>query len=71
MKLILVHGNFQDAALKKVSEIKSNFNPLSVAEISEAGPGFNYSSPSLFSEKRLAILENPDLVKMVSINNHK
>lgn len=61
MKLILVHGNFQEALLKKVSQIKSGFDPLSITEISETGPGFSLSSPSLFSEKRMVILENPDL----------
>lgn len=61
MNSILVYGNFQNAVLKKISEIKSNFDPLAVTEISDAGPGFSFSSPSLFSENRLVILENPDL----------
>jgi len=57
MKLILLHGNFQDALLKKVTQIKRGFDPLSITENLEI-------SPSLFSEKRLVILENPD-IKMV------
>ena len=61
MNIVLVHGSFQSAVLKKIGEVKSNFDPLAVTEISDAGSGFSYSSPSLFSEKRLIILENPDL----------
>lgn len=63
MKLILVHGNFQDALLKKVSEIKKGFDSLSISEISGIQT-FSFSSPSLFSQKRLIVLENPD-IKMV------
>ncbi len=61
MKLILVHGNFQDALLKKVAQIKREFDSLAITEISDVDPGFNLSSPNLFSEKRLIILENPDI----------
>lgn len=61
MKLILLHGNFQDALLKKLSQIKKEFDPLSITEISEAGPGFNLSSPGLFSSDRMVIFENPDI----------
>lgn len=61
MKLILLHGSLQDAVIKKANQIKKEFNPLSVTEISDAGSGFHLSSPSLFSEKRLVILENPDI----------
>lgn len=61
MKLILVHGNFQSGVLKKVAEIKTGFDSLSITESFEDGPGFNFSSPSLFSDKRLVILENPDI----------
>ena len=61
MKLILIHGSFQDAVLKKLSQIKQGFDALSITEVSEAGPGFSISSPSLFSGNRLIILENPDI----------
>lgn len=61
MKLILIHGNLQEAVLNKLTQIKQGFDPLSVNEISDAGPGFSFASPSLFSEKRLVILENPDI----------
>lgn len=61
MKLILLHGNFQDALIKKASQIKKEFDPLSITELSEVGSGFSFASPGLFSQKRLIILENPDL----------
>lgn len=61
MKLILIHGSFEDAILKKIAEIKKSFDPLATTEISEYDPGFHFSSPSLFSDKRLVILENPDI----------
>ncbi len=61
MKLILLHGSFQDALLKKVSQIKMGFDSLSITEISDAGLGFNLSSQSLFSGKRLVVFDNPDI----------
>lgn len=61
MKLILIHGSLQDLVLKKLSAVKQDFSPLSVTEISQIGPGFSLASPDLFSEKRLIILENPDI----------
>lgn len=61
MKLILIHGSLQDAVIKKVSQIKKDFDSLSITEISEVGAGFHAASPSLFSENRLIILENPDI----------
>jgi len=61
MKLILIHGSLQDSALKKVSALKKDYDPLSVTEIGTADSGFNLASPGLFSETRLVILENPDL----------
>lgn len=61
MKLILIHGNFEDAVLKKISEIKKSFDPLSVTEIPEGSSKFDFVSPGLFSDKRLVILENPDI----------
>lgn len=61
MKLILIHGSFEDAILKKIAEIKKSFDPLATTEISEYDPGFHFSSPSLLSDKRLVILENPDI----------
>jgi DNA polymerase III delta subunit len=59
MKLILIHGSFQEPAFSKLAQIKKDFNPLSITESS--GSVFNISSPGLFSEKRLIIVENPDL----------
>ena len=61
MKLILIHGSFQDGVYKQLSDIKKDFDPLSITENSDAGGGFNISSPSLFSEKRLVIIDNPDI----------
>lgn len=61
MKSILVYGSLQDSVIKKITQIKKEFNPMSVTELPDAGSGFNLSSPSLFSEKRLIILENPDI----------
>lgn len=69
MKLILLHGNFQDALLKKVSQIKKEFDPLAVTEGYDAGLGF--ASPGLFSEKRLIILENPDLKTVEKVSLEK
>lgn len=60
MKLILIHGSLQDSVLKKLSEIKKTFDSLAVTEISNNSV-FNLSSPGLFSEKRLAVFENPDI----------
>lgn len=59
MKIILIHGNAQEAILKKVSQIKKGFNLLSITEGIDAN--FNFASLSLFSEERLVILENPDI----------
>lgn len=71
MKLILLHGNFQIAVLQKAAQIKKEFDPLSITEIADSGPGFNLSSPSLFSEKRLVILENPDIKVVEKITEEK
>lgn len=71
MKLILLHGNFQIAVLQKAAQIKKEFDPLSISEIADSGPGFNLSSPSLFSEKRLVILENPDIKVVEKIIEEK
>lgn len=60
MKLILIHGSLQTAVLNKLSQIKKDFDALAITEVSDAN--FNFSSSSgLFSDKRLIILENPDL----------
>lgn len=61
MKLILVHGSLQEAVLNKTGTIKKEFDPLSITEASGTGAGFSLSSPSLFSSKRLIVLENPDI----------
>lgn len=72
MKLILLHGNFQTALIKKVSEIKSSFDPLAITELSQGSVGSNFSSKSLFTDKQLVILENPDvdtLEKSINAND--
>lgn len=71
MKLILLHGSFQDGLLKKLVQIKKEFDSLSVTEIADTGPGFNISSPGLFSEKRLLILENPDIKVVEKVISEK
>lgn len=71
MKLILIHGNFQDAAIKKLSEIKKNFDPLAITEVSSSTGGLNFATPSLFSEKRLVILENPDINAVEQVINQE
>ncbi len=60
MKLILLQGDLKIAVENKLSEIKKNFDNLSITEMSDS---FNpqVSSGSLFSQNRLVILENPDL----------
>lgn len=61
MNLILLHGNFQDALINKASQIKKTFAALAITEISGAASNIDFSSQSLFSEKRLVLLENPDI----------
>lgn len=61
MKLIMLHGSLQTAVLNKLSQIKKDFDPMSVTELAGSDNSFSFASPGLFSEKRLIILENPDL----------
>lgn len=61
MKLILIRGNSEDAILRKISEIKKNFDPLSINEILEGASKFDLTTPSLFSNTRLLILHNPEI----------
>lgn len=60
MKLIFIHGSLQTAVSNKLSQIKKDFDALSISEFKDS-PNLDFSSPSLFSEKRLIILENPDV----------
>lgn len=69
MKLILIHGSFQDAALKKISQIKKQFDPLSITESDSSG--FSLGSPGLFSEKRLVIIESPDIKTVDKVTEEK
>lgn len=70
MKLILIHGSLQELVSKKVSEIKNNFEALEINE--SDGSDISLNSQSLFSEKRLVILNDPNLkaVENVLENEH-
>lgn len=62
----ILHGGGLVALSQKVSQIKKDFDPLSVTQISGKDSGFdealvNFSTPGLFSEKRLVVLEDFDL----------
>lgn len=61
MKLILMHGSAVDAILKKTAQIKKEFDPLSITEGLDKSANIDSFSQSLFSEKRLIVLDNPDL----------
>ena len=63
MKLIILHGNGLVSKSLKTSQIKKEFESLSIVEISGKDAPFsqaviNFSTPQLFSDKRLVILEN-------------
>lgn len=60
MKMILLHGGLQTAVLNKLAQLKKDFDSLSISELKDS-PNLDFSSTSLFSDKRLIILENPDL----------
>lgn len=60
MNLILISGNAQAAISKKLSDIKKDFEALSITE-ALGNASIDFSSGSLFSEKRLIIFENPDI----------
>ncbi len=65
MKIILIHGSLQELVSKKVSEIKNNFDLLGISE--SDGSNISLSSPSLFSEKRLLILNDPDMAVVENV----
>lgn len=69
MKIILIHGSLQDLVSKKVSEIKNNFDPLGISE--SDGTEISLNSQSLFAEKRLIIINNPDLMIVENILENK
>lgn len=63
MKLLLLHGSAKAASRKKLVEVKQKFDQNSVVVFEE---GFDLqtilgslATPSLFSEERLIIIENP------------
>ncbi len=63
MKLIILHGNGLVSKSLKISQIKKEFEQLSINEISGKEIPFvqavvNLSTPQLFSDKRLVVLEN-------------
>lgn len=63
MKLLLLHGNAKIASRKKLIELKQKFDQNSVV-VFEEGTDLqtilgSISTPSLFSDERLIILENP------------
>lgn len=62
----ILHGGGVIALSQKISQIKKDFDPLSVTQISGKDFAFdealvNFSTPGLFSEKRLVVLEDFDL----------
>lgn len=65
MKLIIIHGNGLSAISQKISLVKKNFDKLSVIELSGKSAQFEktlaeLSTPSLFANERLVILEDID-----------
>jgi DNA polymerase III delta subunit len=63
--LIILHGNGLSAISQKISQIKKEYDPMSISSYS--GKAINLenvlpiiSTPSLFSEKRLVVLEDYD-----------
>lgn len=65
MKIILIYGLGLKSALDQISKIKKDFDPLSIIELEWKNLSPKQSlvemlTPSLFSEKRLVILEEPD-----------
>ncbi|MBI2011396.1 hypothetical protein HYS91_01375 [Candidatus Daviesbacteria bacterium] len=65
MKIIVAYGSALAALNKKISEIKKDFDPLSVKEINFEEIGLaklliELASMDLFSEKRLVIVEDVD-----------
>ncbi len=65
MHLVIVHGNGLVAMLNKIADIKKNFDPLSITQLSAKQKSWDLISqedlaPSLFSTKRLVIVEDID-----------
>lgn len=63
MKLLLLHGAAKAASRKKLTELKAKFNQNNVLVFEEGSEMENIlgsiSTPSLFSDEQLIILENP------------
>lgn len=70
MKLILISGSAQDAIIKKITQVKKDFDPLAVTEISEKET-FDLFNQSLFSDKRLVVLDSPNLKTVEQALNQK
>ncbi len=65
MNLLILYGNGLVAMQEKITSVKKNFDLTSIVEISGKELSFNQavlnlSTPTLFSDKRLIILENFD-----------
>lgn len=65
MNLIILHGNGLSAISQKLSDIKKNFDPLEIQTLSGKewdfeGVVIELSTPQLFSDKRLVVLEDFD-----------
>ena len=65
MNLILLHGNGLTAISNKISAIKKDFDPMSVVQISGKETNFEQtllelSTPNLFAQERLIVLEDLD-----------
>lgn len=65
-QIIILHGDGLSAISQKISQIKKDFDPVSTTSFSGKELGFDealvkFSTPGLFSEKRLVILEDFDL----------
>lgn len=63
MELVVIHGNGLSAISQRVSQIKKSFDPLAVVELNSQQLSWEeaivqISSGSLFSDKRLVILED-------------
>lgn len=75
MKLVILHGGGFSAILNKISSIKKDFDASSTMLINGKEVSFNQailtlSTPLLFSNKRLAILENfEDTIQLEKLPN--
>lgn len=65
MKLVILHGNGLAGISNRLSQIKKDFDPLSITEVNGKKQSLEsvlaeISTPQLFSEQRLVILEDFD-----------